>query len=189
MSKASTAPALFLTDAALRRGFDLLLVSYRHYRDGIDDTLRAAGLGQAHHRAIYFIHRHDGVSPMELRELLSITKQSLRRVILDLLEGGFIEARPSKVDRRRKHYSLTPKGPSLAMTSCTISTTGSCQRLTVSVMHGVLAPARSCINMRLVLVRLRFLTWLYPIRMLRRSLLWTEPWQRLLWIGARGWMQ
>lgn len=113
MSKASAAPALFLTDAALRRGFDLLLVSYRHYRDGIDDTLRAAGLGQAHHRAIYFIYRNDGVSPMELCELLSITKQSLRRVILDLLEGGFIEARPSKVDRRRKHYSLTPKGAAL----------------------------------------------------------------------------
>ena len=107
------APAQFLTDAAVRRGVDLIFVGYRQYRDSLDDELAKAGLGQAHHRAIYFINRVEAVSPKALGEYLGITKQSLARVTVDLKSGGYIDETSNTRDRRVKHLYLTDKGVEL----------------------------------------------------------------------------
>jgi DNA-binding MarR family transcriptional regulator len=61
-----------------------------------DGALRAAGLGRAHRRALYFIARNPRLSVAALLGLLKITKQSLNRVLNDLLEGGYVERRPAR---------------------------------------------------------------------------------------------
>jgi DNA-binding MarR family transcriptional regulator len=110
MSESKRAPAQFLTDAAVRRGVDLIFVGYRQYLNSVDDELTKAGLGQAHHRAIYFINRVEAVSPKALGEYLGITKQALVRIMVGLKRGGYVEETANTRDGRVKHLYLTDKG-------------------------------------------------------------------------------
>jgi DNA-binding MarR family transcriptional regulator len=110
MSETIRAPAQFLTDAAVRRGVDLMFVGYRQYRDSLDDELAKVGLGQAHHRAIYFINRVEAISPKALGAYLGITKQSLARIMADLRSGGYVGETTNTRDQRGKHLFLTDKG-------------------------------------------------------------------------------
>jgi DNA-binding MarR family transcriptional regulator len=79
----------------------------------IDDALATQGLGRAHHRALYFISRQPDLTVSELLKLLAITKQSLGRVLNDLIERGYIETRPGIRDRRQKLLRLTDQGAQL----------------------------------------------------------------------------
>lgn len=108
-----TASPLFLREAEIRRGVELLYFGYSHLTRSIDEGLAAQGLGRAHHRALYFIARQPDLTVGELIALLAITKQSLGRVLGDLTERGLIETRPGREDRRQRLLRLTAEGTQL----------------------------------------------------------------------------
>lgn len=108
-----TASPLFLREAEIRRGVELLYFGYSHLTRSIDEGLAAQGLGRAHHRALYFIARQPDLSVGELIALLAITKQSLGRVLSDLSERELIETRPGRDDRRQRLLRLSPTGQAL----------------------------------------------------------------------------
>ncbi|MFL9841681.1 MarR family transcriptional regulator [Sphingomonas sp. ST-64] len=108
-----TASPLFLREAEIRRGVELLYFGYSHLTRSIDEGLAAQGLGRAHHRSLYFIARQPDITVGELIALLAITKQSLGRVLGDLAERGLIETRPGREDRRQRLLRLTPEGARL----------------------------------------------------------------------------
>jgi DNA-binding MarR family transcriptional regulator len=101
---------LFLREEDLREGMELLFFAYRDFVEEADQVLSRSGLGRAHHRALYFIGRHPGISVSELLKLLRVTKQSLSRVLGDLANQNFITQTPGLRDRRRRLLTLTPKG-------------------------------------------------------------------------------
>ena len=105
--------ALFLTDAELRRGIELMFFAYRDFTGEADALLAQFGLGRAHHRAIYFIGRNPDMTVSALLDILSITKQSLSRVLSQLIEEGYVEQREGAADRRQRLLRLTPKGRKL----------------------------------------------------------------------------
>lgn len=107
------ASPLFLREAEIRRGVELLYFGYSHLTRAIDEELATQGLGRAHHRALYFIARQPDLTVSDLLRLLAITKQSLGRVLNDLAERGLVENRPGTVDRRQKLLRLTLAGADL----------------------------------------------------------------------------
>jgi DNA-binding MarR family transcriptional regulator len=110
---ATTASLLFLREAEVRRGIELLYFGYGAMIRGADRILAARGLGRAHHRALYFVARQPGLPVSDLLRLLAITKQSLSRVLADLQREGLVEARIGEVDRRQRLLRLTPAGAAL----------------------------------------------------------------------------
>ncbi len=112
-SLSTPASPLFLREAEIRRGVELLYFGYSHLTRAIDAQLGAEGLGRAHHRALYFIARQPGLTVSELLRLLAITKQSLGRVVTELLERGLIETKQGRSDRRQKLLYLTGAGKAL----------------------------------------------------------------------------
>ncbi|MGD9810322.1 MAG: MarR family winged helix-turn-helix transcriptional regulator [Sphingobium sp.] len=106
----STASPLFLREDEIRRGIELLYFGYSNLTRSIDTDLAKQGLGRAHHRALYFIARQPDLIISDLLALLAITKQSLGRVLTDLIERGLVESRPGKQDRRQKLLRLTQEG-------------------------------------------------------------------------------
>ena len=108
-----SASPLFLREAEIRRGAELLYFGYSHLYRGTDKCLARQGLGRAHHRALYFIARQPDLTITELLRTLSITKQSLGRVLSELSERGMIETRTGREDRRQRLLRLTPAGAAL----------------------------------------------------------------------------
>jgi DNA-binding MarR family transcriptional regulator len=109
----SGANLLFLREEELRQGIELLFFAYRDFTAEPDEMLAEYGFGRAHHRVIYFVGRHAGLSVSELLAILKITKQSLSRVLSQLVEQGFIIQRTGETDRRRRLLELTAKGVEL----------------------------------------------------------------------------
>jgi len=105
-----SASPLFLREPEIRRGIELLYFGYSHLTRSIDEGLAAEGLGRAHHRTLYFIARKPDLTVSELLKLLSITKQSLGRVLGELTERGMVETRTGDRDRRQRLLRLTEKG-------------------------------------------------------------------------------
>lgn len=101
---------LFLREAEVRRGIELLYFGYSSLIKRADDKLAGTPYGRAHHRAIYFIARQPGLTVSELLHLLDITKQSLGRVLTDLQDGGLVEQKIGERDRRQRCLFLTPAG-------------------------------------------------------------------------------
>lgn len=101
---------LFLRDEELRRAIELLFFAYRDFTGEPDRILAKYGFGRAHHRVIYFVGRNDGISVSDLLRILKITKQSLSRVLGQLVAEGFIEQEQDSTDRRRRLLTLTEKG-------------------------------------------------------------------------------
>ena len=112
-STGSTASPLFLREDEIRRGIELLYFGYTRMTRAIDEDLGKQGLGRAHHRALYFIARQPDLIVSELLSLLAITKQSLGRVLNDLIERGLVETRPGSRDRRQKQLRPTAEGAKL----------------------------------------------------------------------------
>ncbi len=110
--KSSVNP-LFLREEELRQGIEMLFFAYRDFSSAPDDLLSRHGLGRAHHRVIYFVGRHPSLSVGELLEILKITKQSLGRVLQQLVEKDVVEQRPGILDRRKRLLHLTEKGMEL----------------------------------------------------------------------------
>lgn len=104
---------LFLREEELRQGIELLYFAYRDFTAEPDELLAEYGFGRAHHRAIYFVGRNPGLPVSDLLETLKITKQSLSRVLRQLIDEGFIEQKPGLRDRRQRLLRLTDKGREL----------------------------------------------------------------------------
>lgn len=92
---------------------ELLFYAYRDYTAEADVVLARHRLGRAHHRAIYFIGRNPGITVSALLAILRITKQSLARVLSDLVRQDLVVQRTRAEDRRRRHIELTDKGAEL----------------------------------------------------------------------------
>ncbi len=101
---------LFLREEELRQGIELLYFAYRGFTEEPDAILAEYGFGRAHHRVIYFVGRRPGITVSELLSTLCITKQSLSRVLGQLIKEGFITQRPGARDRRQRLLELTAKG-------------------------------------------------------------------------------
>ena len=109
----SAANPLFLREEELRQGIELLFYAYRDFTAGPDEILASYGFGRAHHRVIYFVGRHPEMTVTELLGILCITKQSLSRVLSQLVRQGFIVQRAGQRDRRQRLLELTEKGVEL----------------------------------------------------------------------------
>jgi DNA-binding MarR family transcriptional regulator len=109
----SGANLLFLREEELRQAIELLFFAYRDFTAEPDQLLAEQGLGRAHHRVIYFIGRHPGITVSELLAILAITKQSLARVLSQLIAQGYVVQTPGMRDRRQRLLELTAKGIAL----------------------------------------------------------------------------
>ncbi len=104
---------LFLTDEQLRQGIEMMFFAYRGFTAYPDRILTEYGYGRAHHRAIHFIARRPGLTVSELLDILGVTKQSLNRVLRELVNNGLVESRIGKKDRRQRNLHLTAEGTAL----------------------------------------------------------------------------
>ncbi len=112
LNKAGANP-LFLREDELRQGIELLFYAYRDFTGEPDAVLSQHDFGRAHHRAIYFIGRNRGMPIGNLLKILKITKQSLSRVLTQLIADGFVEQRAGTADKRQRLLYLTQKGDDL----------------------------------------------------------------------------
>lgn len=97
--------------------YDLIELFYFAYRDFVGDAdrlLEVYGFGRAHHRVLHFVSRHPGLTIAELLDILKITKQSLNRVLKELIAKNFIDARAGATDRRHRQLYATAEGDKLA---------------------------------------------------------------------------
>ena len=110
-----TAP-LSETDIDDLEFIELLFFAYRDFVSDPDLILSQYGFGRAHHRALYFVNRQPGLTVAELLEILQITKQSLARVLRQLIETGHILQNEGENDRRKRLLFPTKKGRELVLT-------------------------------------------------------------------------
>jgi DNA-binding MarR family transcriptional regulator len=94
---------------------ELLFFAYRDFVGDPDRILADYGFGRAHHRVLHFVQRRPGLTIAELLDILQITKQSLNRVLKELVEKGYIEQRTGRQDKRQRHLHTTPSGQDLAL--------------------------------------------------------------------------
>ncbi|HEY7688607.1 MAG TPA: MarR family transcriptional regulator [Dongiaceae bacterium] len=104
---------LFLREEELRQGIEMLFYAYRDFTAEADAMLAQYGFGRAHHRVIYFVGRNPGMTVSALLAILKITKQSLSRVLSQLVKKGLITQRPGPRDRRQRLLELTAAGADL----------------------------------------------------------------------------
>jgi DNA-binding MarR family transcriptional regulator len=94
---------------------ELLFFAYRDFVSDPDDALAKFNFGRAHHRVLHFINRNPGMKVAELLDILKITKQSLGRVLKQLIDQGYVLQKEGANDRRQRLLFVTPKGEALAM--------------------------------------------------------------------------
>jgi DNA-binding MarR family transcriptional regulator len=92
---------------------ELLFFAYRDFVGDADHELEAFGFGRAHHRVLHFVHRYPGLKVADLLDVLRITKQSLGRVLKQLLDEGYIMQKTGNNDRRQRLLFATAKGEAL----------------------------------------------------------------------------
>jgi DNA-binding MarR family transcriptional regulator len=113
-SRAVEARAPVLREGELRWDIiELLFFAYRDFVGDADHELEAFGFGRAHHRVIHFVHRYPGLKVADLLDVLRITKQSLGRVLKQLLDEGYIVQKTGNNDRRQRLLFATAKGEAL----------------------------------------------------------------------------
>ncbi len=100
---------IFLNDVEIRKIIELIFFSYREFTLGPDELLDKISFGRAHHRVIYFVGKKKNVTIRDLLSILQITKQSLSRVLNQLVEEKYILVSTGN-DKRTKNLSLTKKG-------------------------------------------------------------------------------
>jgi len=94
---------------------ELLFFAYRDFVSDPDHVLAKFSFGRAHHRVLHFVNRNPGMKVADLLETLSITKQSLGRVLRELIEQGYVLQKEGPDDRRHRLLYVTPKGEQLSM--------------------------------------------------------------------------
>jgi len=111
MAEPTPAPDPAMPDEeTLREGLEMLLLAAKTLADDAERDLAREGMGQAHLRALFLIGRHPGLTVSDLLSLLGVTKQSLARVLADLIAERHVAQTPGTVDRRRRHLYLTESG-------------------------------------------------------------------------------
>jgi DNA-binding MarR family transcriptional regulator len=104
-------------DPAPWPAFDVIELFFFAYRDFVrdaDEALAKYGFGRAHHRVLHFVDRNPGLRVTELLDILKITKQSLGRVLRELVDEGFIVQKAGAADRRQRLLHVTERGDRLA---------------------------------------------------------------------------
>jgi DNA-binding MarR family transcriptional regulator len=91
----------------------LFFFAYRDFVGDADAILERQGFGRAHHRVLYFVNLRPGMPVADLLDILKITKQSLGRVLRQLLDNGYVEQKTGEVDRRQRLLYATQKGRDL----------------------------------------------------------------------------
>jgi DNA-binding MarR family transcriptional regulator len=94
---------------------ELLFFAYRDFVGDPDGVLEKFGFGRAHHRVLHFVNRNPGMKVAELLDILKITKQSLGRVLKQLIDEGYVTQQEGANDRRQRLLYATAKGEQLAM--------------------------------------------------------------------------
>jgi DNA-binding MarR family transcriptional regulator len=92
---------------------ELLFFAYRDFVGDADHVLEEFGFGRAHHRVVHFVQRYPGLKVADLLDVLRITKQSLGRVLKQLLDEGYIIQKAGDSDRRQRLLFATAKGEAL----------------------------------------------------------------------------
>ena len=103
---------LFLNEKEIRKIIELMFFSYRDFTSGPDKILEKLNFGRAHHRVIYFVGKKNNLTIKELLSILKITKQSLSRVLNQLVKEKYIILSTGE-DKRTKKLSLSKKGHDL----------------------------------------------------------------------------
>ncbi len=101
---------------------ELLFFAYREFVGDADEILAKFGFGRAHHRVLHFVNRNPGMKVAELLDILRITKQSLGRVLKQLLDEGYVEQKEGATDRRHRLLFVTAKGEALALRLAALQT-------------------------------------------------------------------
>lgn len=94
---------------------ELLFFAYRDFTADPDRMLKRLGFGRAHHRALYFVNRNPGMTVADLIAILDITKQSLSRVLRQLIDSGYIRQIEGDADRRQRLLYPTVTGRKLIL--------------------------------------------------------------------------
>jgi DNA-binding MarR family transcriptional regulator len=102
---------------------ELLFFAYRDFVGDPDILLVDLGFGRAHHRVLHFVNRNPGMKVADLLEILRITKQSLGRVLKQLVDEGYVVQKEGANDRRQRLLYVTPKGEALALRLARLQTT------------------------------------------------------------------
>ena len=92
---------------------ELLFFAYRDFVSDPDALLEQLGFGRAHHRVVHFVGRDPGMTVAQLLDILRITKQSLGRVLKDLIDEGYVFQKEGETDRRQRLLHLTEAGEEL----------------------------------------------------------------------------
>ncbi|WP_213738232.1 MarR family winged helix-turn-helix transcriptional regulator [Bradyrhizobium sp. dw_411] len=92
---------------------ELLFFAYRDFVGDADHELEVFGFGRAHHRVLHFVYRYPGLKVADLLDVLRITKQSLGRVLKQLLDEDYIVQKAGNNDRRQRLLFATAKGEAL----------------------------------------------------------------------------
>ena len=114
MTKGRARPARPGADPQLITFVELLFFAYRDFTREADAILAEFGLGRAHHRVLHFVNRHPGLRVADLLDILKITKQSLARVLKQLVDEGWIVQMAGETDRRQRLLYATDKGAALS---------------------------------------------------------------------------
>src|SRR6476659_1538861 len=101
---------------------ELLFFAYRDFVGDPDEVLLKLGFGRAHHRVLHFVNRNPGIKVADLLEILNITKQSLGRVLKQLIDQGYVSQKEGAEDRRQRLLYATGKGETLALKLATLQT-------------------------------------------------------------------
>ena len=96
----------------------LFFFAYRDFVGDADALLERQGFGRAHHRVLYFVNLKPGMPVADLLDILKITKQSLARVLRQLIDNGYIEQKTGDADRRQRLLLRHRKGPPLLRDRC-----------------------------------------------------------------------
>jgi DNA-binding MarR family transcriptional regulator len=102
---------------------ELLFFAYRDFVGDPDHVLAKFSFGRAHHRVLHFINRNPGIKVADLLVILKITKQSLGRVLKQLVDQGYVIQQEGANDRRQRLLFVTPKGEALALRLAGLQTT------------------------------------------------------------------
>ncbi|MCJ7528884.1 MAG: MarR family transcriptional regulator [Methyloceanibacter sp.] len=103
-----------LPEAKLLEFAELLFFAYRDFTRDPDAILKDFGFGRAHHRVLHFVNRHSGLRVADLLDILTITKQSLSRVLKQLIDQGYVVQQAGSSDRRERLLFPTDRGRALA---------------------------------------------------------------------------
>ena len=104
---------LYLKDDQIKEFIEKIFIAYRESFSDSKQALNKYSLGLAHHKVIHMLSIYNGITISDLLKKLKITKQSLNRVLKDLIKNSFIFFEKGKKDTRLKHIFLSEKGKKL----------------------------------------------------------------------------